>query len=53
VVAHVVSELRREFPQTPLPRITRSVEVATRALPPSRGTVRLLQKAREALRTMV
>ena len=46
-----VTELRREFPSVLPERILRVIDLAARSLLPEVGYVRLLQQARETLRT--
>ena len=51
VLNYAVAELRREFSQHPADRIVSAINFAARTVRPDRGQVRLLQKARESMRT--
>jgi hypothetical protein len=51
VLNYAVGELRREFPQQPLDRIVNSINFAARTVRSDQGQVRLLQRAREGLRS--
>ena len=50
-VAFAAAELSREYPTTALERIASAVDFATAAIPPIAGRVKLMQGARQFLRT--
>lgn len=48
---YAVAELRREFSQHPVDRVVSAINFAARTVRPDQGHVRLLQKARESMRS--